>query len=240
MSIMIPSPEKKYYHMRIIYISGDKTYCYYEINKQKELVESIAIQIEKPVPSIRFEGHRLFPSRITNYRIFVTESPSEMNPHSVRSAYVHGYDFGGDDVTLEITTRGPKPEYHCKQCEAIVNPTDKKCPNGHDLSTVGKKIKLTLTEGLTLSDSVNLSSSFAIEKIDSIVKDLELGPMTPETQKFIDVLDFVSDVINDQTRMIKEEFEKDRAPIPYSREKGIIIFILGIFVGKIIEVLFFG
>jgi len=109
--------ENKYYHMRIIYISGGKTYCYYEINKPKELVESIAIQIEKLVPSIRFEGHRLYPRRINDYRIFVTESPSEMSPDSVRSAYVHGYDFGGDDVTLEITSRGPKPKYHCQKCD---------------------------------------------------------------------------------------------------------------------------
>jgi len=39
---------------------------------------------------------------------------------------------------------------------------------------------------------------------------------------------------------MKEEFEKDRAPVPYSREKGIIIFISGIIVGKIIELLLFG
>lgn len=65
--------------------------------------------------------------------------------------------------------REPKPKYHCVKCNAIVDPTDEKCPNGHDLSIVGKKIKLALTEGLTLSDSVSLTSGFVINKIGSRV-----------------------------------------------------------------------
>jgi len=102
----------------------------------------------------------------------------------------------------------PKPEYHCKKCDAIVNPTDEKCPNGHDLSIVGKMSKLTLTEGLTLSDSVDLSSSFVINEIESIVKDFGLGPKTPEIRS--EVFDYIKERFKDQedhTREIKEEFK---------------------------------
>ena len=38
--------------------------------------------------------------------------------------------------------RAPKPTYHCKKCNAMIYPKDEKCPNGHDLSIVGKIIKL--------------------------------------------------------------------------------------------------
>lgn len=189
---MVLTPEKKYYHMRIKYISGGKTSYFYEVNKPKELFEGITVQIEKLVPAIRFEGHRIYPKRINEYKIFVTESPSETSPESVRSDHPDGYDFGGEDVTLEITTHAPKPKYHCAKCDAIVNPTDEKCPNGHDLSIVGKKIKLTLTEDLTLSDSVNLTSEFVINDIEGKVKDLELKLNTPEYHAKIDeILDDV-------------------------------------------------
>lgn len=180
------------YHMRIKYISGGKTSYFYEVNKSKELVEGTALQIENLVPAIRFEGHRIYPKRINEYKIFVTESPSEMRPESVRDNHPDGYDFGGDDVTLEITMGGPKPIYHCVKCDAIVNPTDEKCPNGHDLSIVGKKIKLTLTEKLTLSDSVTITRGEVINDIEGKVKDLELEPITPELKAKIDeILDDV-------------------------------------------------
>lgn len=92
----------------------------------------------------------------------------------------------------------PKPEYHCKKCDAIVNPTDEKCPNGHDLSKVGKKIQLTLIDGLTLSDSVSLTSGFVINKIGNIVKGLELEPITPENQIKIDELNEISELLKEQ------------------------------------------
>ncbi len=98
-------PEKKYYHMRIKYISGGKTSYFYEVNKPKILFEVIILQIEALVPVIRFEGHRLYPKRINEYKIFVTESPSEMSPEPIRDVHPEGYDFGGDDNTLEITTQ---------------------------------------------------------------------------------------------------------------------------------------
>jgi len=187
--------------MRIKYISGGKTSYFYEVNKLKELVEGIALQIENLVPAIRFEGHRIYPKRINEYKIFVTDSPSAMSLESVRDDHPDGYDFGGDDVTLEITTRVPKPKYHCQKCGAPVEPTDEKCPNGHDLSIVGKAIKLTLTEGLTLSDSANLKSEFVINDIEGKVKDLELEPITPEVKakldEILDDVEFLKGIVID-------------------------------------------
>ncbi len=94
--------------------------------------------------------------------------------------------------------RGPIPIYHCKKCDAIIKPTDEKCPNGHDLSIVGKMIKLNLKEGLTLSDSVSLTSGFVINKIGNIVKGLELEPITPENQIKIDELNEISELLKEQ------------------------------------------
>lgn len=212
---------RAHHHMRIKYISGGETTYFYEINKPKELVESVVLQIEKLVPAIRFEGRRIYPKRINEYKIFVTESPSEMNPESVRDDHPDGYDFGGDDVTLEITTRAPKPKYHCVKCDAIVNPTDEKCPNGHDLSIVGKKIKLTLIEGLTLSDSVNTTSGIMISKIEDEVKDLKLGPITPEflakIDELVDDVELIKDLGKDQTVILSSIREQTSPPTLFQR-----------------------
>lgn len=192
--LKLEAQARAHYQMRIKYISGGETSYFYEINKSKELVESTALQIENLVPAIRFEGQRIYPKRINEYKIFVTESPSEMSPEPVRNEHPDGYDFGGKDVTLEITTNAPKPIYHCKECDAIVNLTDEKCPNGHDLSNVGKVIKLTLTEELTLSDSVTLTSGAAFNDIEGKVKDLEHEPITPaKIDAILDDLEYLKD-----------------------------------------------
>ena len=204
---------RAHYHMRIKYISGGETSYFYEVNKSKELVEGTALQIQNLVPAIRFEGHRIYPKRINEYKIFVTESPSEMSPESVRDNHPDGYDFGGDDVTLEITTRGPTPKYHCVKCDAIVNPTDEKCPNGHDLSIVGRKIKLTLTEGLALSESVSLSSGLVVNKIENIVKALEPGPKTTEAQSDIEYVKDILEARDEQTRKALEELKTTLAEL---------------------------
>jgi len=189
---------RAHYHMRIKYISGGETSYFYEVNKSKELVEGTALQIQNLVPAIRFEGHRIYPKRINEYKIFVTEFPSEMRPESVRDEHPDGYDFGGDDVTLEITTNAPKPTYRCKECDAIVNPTDEKCPNGHDLSNVGKIIKLTLTDRLTLSDSVTFTSGALFNDIEGKVKDLELEPITPaKRDEILDDLEYLKEIVID-------------------------------------------
>lgn len=96
---------EEYYHIRVIYKSGGETSYYYEVNKSKRLAEDIAFYIDILTPSITFDGHRIYPKRIFEYKIFVTESPFEGSSESLQKKYPEGYrgDFEGDDVTLEIT-----------------------------------------------------------------------------------------------------------------------------------------
>jgi len=97
---------EQYYQIRIIHDSGGQKSYLYEFNKSKELAINIILQIEKDVPSFPFGGtRRVMPGRIADYKVFVRSSPFETSEESLRSQYLHGYDgdFGGTDVTLEIT-----------------------------------------------------------------------------------------------------------------------------------------
>lgn len=97
---------EQYYQMRIIHDSGGQRSYLYEFNKSKELAKNIILQIEKDVPSFPFGGtRRVMPGRIADYKCFERESRFETSEESLRSQYPHGYDgdFGGTDVTLEIT-----------------------------------------------------------------------------------------------------------------------------------------
>ena len=58
------------------------------------------------MPSFPFGGNpRVMPGRIADYKCFERASRFETSEESLRSQYPHGYDgdFGGNDVTLEIT-----------------------------------------------------------------------------------------------------------------------------------------
>jgi len=97
---------EQYYQIRIIHDSGGQRSYLYEFNKSKELAKNIILQIEKNVPSFPFGGiPRVIPGRIAEYKCFERASRFETSEESLRSQYPHGYDgdFGGTDVTLEIT-----------------------------------------------------------------------------------------------------------------------------------------
>lgn len=98
---------EKYYHIRMIYKSGGETSYLYEVNKQKDLMEDVVLKIEKLVPVITFDGRRVYPKRIFECKIFATESPFEISSLSLHNDYPEGYNgyFGGEDVTLEITSQ---------------------------------------------------------------------------------------------------------------------------------------
>lgn len=73
--------------------------------------------------------------------------------------------------------------YECKKCGAVVESSDNFCPNGHDLSKVGRNIKLTLGEVITLSDEAVNASSFMTLNIDRLIQSLEeTSTITPEIQ----------------------------------------------------------
>jgi len=97
---------EQYYQMRIIYHSGGETSYLYELNKSKKLAKNITLQIQKSVPSLPFGGRlNVYPRRIKEYKCFERTSLFETSEEALRSQYPHGYDgnFGGKDVTLEIT-----------------------------------------------------------------------------------------------------------------------------------------
>ena len=199
---MISGSERKYYHMRIKYTSDGKTSFYYEVNKSKQLVNLLARQIDKLVSAIRFEGHRLYPRRVNEYKIFVTESPSEMNPESIRDEHPEGYDFGGNDVTLEISTDKAIPQYQCQKCSAPITSTDKICPNGHDLSIVGRKINLMLTDGMVLTESLNLKSGFVVKQIEKEVRTLAKDPSAANFEEALDVITGHLEALRDDSVVI--------------------------------------
>lgn len=95
----------QYFHIRIIYKSGGETYYLYEVNQPKKLVETVISQIEKLVPYISFDGQRIYPKRIFEYKVFQTESPFESTSDTLHEKYPEGYknNFEGEDITLKIT-----------------------------------------------------------------------------------------------------------------------------------------
>lgn len=232
--------------MRIRYHSGGGTSFYYEANMPKILVEAMVFRIEKLVPAIRFEGHRLYPKRIYQYKIFATETLSEENPDSIRSEYPDGYDFDGDDVTLQFVMRpstAPTPEYKCGECGASVNTSDEKCPNGHILFDVGKRIDLTLTEGITLSNALSTSTGFVIDKIENIAKELDLPSLNPKDQAKLDTMLMLVKVLeeNDAEQTTILSLIKDQTSPPTLRQRiqeNLLDYIITLAIGLVLGLLF--
>lgn len=98
---------EKYYHIRMIYKSGGETSYLYEINKPKDLMEDVVLKIKKLAPVITFDGQKIYPKRIFECKIFETQSPIDMSSESLHDEHPEGYSghFGGEDVTLEITSQ---------------------------------------------------------------------------------------------------------------------------------------
>jgi Zn finger protein HypA/HybF involved in hydrogenase expression len=47
-------------------------------------------------------------------------------------------------------------KYYCRNCDAEIKPTDTVCPKcGKNLSEVGRRVLVTVTDTLTISDSVS-------------------------------------------------------------------------------------
>lgn len=74
-------------------------------------------------------------------------------------------------------------KYYCNKCSAEIKPTDKKCPNcGSDLTEVGRRIELTITETLMLSNEVKVELSKEqlniIDRVWNAIKDFEVDSIT--------------------------------------------------------------
>jgi len=98
-----------------------------------------------------------------------------------------------------------QPSYECKECGAPVKPSDRFCPNGHDLLKVGKKIKLTLGEAITVSTKLVTSSTSTVTSIaevqDSIQTSTTLPPQVRD--QYIKELD----EIKTEVRTYSEQFQ---------------------------------
>jgi hypothetical protein len=58
-------------------------------------------------------------------------------------------------------------EYHCQKCGAKITSIDTECPNGHNLTEVGRKINLSLSEVLTVSENLVHTSGLLIQHYEN-------------------------------------------------------------------------
>jgi len=72
-----------------------------------------------------------------------------------------------------------QPSYECNKCGAPVKSSDTFCPYGHDLSKVGKKIKLTLSEAITVSTNSVTSSTSTITTISEVRNEIQTSTTLP-------------------------------------------------------------
>jgi len=95
------------YHFRIIYKSGADFDYAYEINLSEEQATDILAQIKERVPEITFDGRTIFPKRIKECRIFLTEYSFPYSSQHLHEYYPRGYkgDFRGREGTREILTK---------------------------------------------------------------------------------------------------------------------------------------
>ena len=100
-----------FYHIKIIYRSGADVDYAYEVNLSEEQATEILAQIEDHVPEITFDGRTIFPKRIKERRVFLTESPFSFSSQRLHNLYPEGYrgDFEGREVTREILTKLASP-----------------------------------------------------------------------------------------------------------------------------------
>lgn len=97
----------RFHQFRIIYKSGAHFEYAYEVNLSEKQAIEIMAQIEERVSKITFDGRTIFPNRIRERRIFLTESSFPHSSQRLRELYPEGYkeDFEGEDVTREILSK---------------------------------------------------------------------------------------------------------------------------------------
>lgn len=213
-----------YYHLSLIYISGGRTSYLYELNKAERTAEDIALKIHDLVPDIRFDGARVFPKRVHNFRVFVSDSFFDQSSNSLREEYPEGYpgNFGGTDVTLEIT-------------EQAIKRADEESDFYEDYTNISGDIAQVFQSMERYSkESSNLFDSFR----ETIQMDEPQARMYEKMHNRSDTLEYdlknveeslkeIHNTMVEHNEGITAEFERDRAPVPYALEKAIINFYSG-------------
>jgi len=99
--------KESFYQFVIKYKSGAEFLYAYELNRSEEEAVELAALIDALVPSIRFNGKSIYPRRVNEYRIYLTETPFPHRSQYLHDLYPDGYtgDFEGKEVTLEISLK---------------------------------------------------------------------------------------------------------------------------------------
>ena len=102
------SSKAKFYQFVIIYESN----YLYEVNiSEKRAIEhAVKIVNRAEVPEMYFDGRTIYPKRVGQRRIFVTESPCPNDSPWFHKNHPKGYEgnFGGNEVTGEIFSEAEK------------------------------------------------------------------------------------------------------------------------------------
>ena len=141
------------------------------------------------------------------------------------------------------------PSYECNQCGAPVESSDEFCPNGHELSLVGKQIRLTLGEAITVSTDLTSSSSSTITRITQVEDSLQTSSTLPpqaRDQYIQELNEIKNEVIGYRenfiaiTKLLKEIQDQIRPKegldwLVEEIKSNIIGFFVGLFIGYILS-----
>lgn len=137
-----------------------------------------------------------------------------------------------------------QPSYECKECGAPIKPSDKFCPNGHDLSKVGRKIKLTLAEAITVSTKLVTSSTSTVTRITEVQNSIQTSTTLPPQvrDQYFEELDEIKTEVRDYIEQFQvmtpllEEIQDQTKPKEGWEwlSEQIMSNIVGFFVGLIL------
>jgi len=142
-----------------------------------------------------------------------------------------------------------QPSYECNKCGAAVRSSDTFCPNGHDLSKVGKKIKLTLSEAITVSTNLVTSSTSTITTISEVRNNIQTSTTLPPQARdqYLEELDRVASEVRvygenfQAVKTLLEEIQNQIKPkegfewLFEEIKSNIVGFIVGLILGWILR-----
>lgn len=142
-----------------------------------------------------------------------------------------------------------QPSYECNECGAPVKPSDRFCPNGHDLSKVGKKIKLTLAEAITVSTKLVTSSTSTVTRITEVQDSIQTSTTLPPQARdqYFEELDEIKTEVRDYSEQFQamttllEEIQDQTKPkedwewLFEQIKSNIVGFFVGLILGMILR-----
>lgn len=119
-------------------------------------------------------------------------------------------------------------KYYCKSCDSQIKPTDTVCPKcGRKLSEVGRRIEVTLTESIALSDSIE--TSLIINPIPEIEKSLKEQDYFKVVTYLAAILEYYGKLtIVGRLQSMKRNVDKNRIYNLTFQQTAIFLYGLGI------------